>query len=282
MDYVSKCIPEVHCQVARKNQCETMQDRHLVAQIVLPDKGKVDLVAIFDGHGDHHVAEELLKILPEIVANKLDKVANIHSPIAVTHALYQTILAADYKMYQGNGLHGGSTAIIVLWPHDDNYLYIANLGDSRAVVWSDNTIIMETADHRPQLAEVERIHASGGYISNGLVGGVLDISRSFGDYTRDLKLMNNRYMGIGAPVSSEPDVYRIDLSKRPGKVRLILASDGLWNVMSSQQVVQFFGVADNKEQCASIISEAIKRGSQDNITVMLIDIPQCLRNKTDL
>jgi serine/threonine protein phosphatase PrpC len=274
MDCISKRVPEVHCQVAKKNQRDNMQDRHLVAQLELPGKGKIDLVAVFDGHDGHHAAEELLKILPEMLADKLDKLDNIHAPLAVTDALYQTVLAVDHKMYQGGGFSSGSTGVIALWPHNDNYLYIANVGDSRAIVWTEDKLIIETQDHKPE-HEVERITASGGFTDNGLVGGVLGVSRSFGDFRENLKLLNRRYMGVRAPVSPEPDVYRVDLRSHPGKVRMVLASDGLWDVMDTIDVIQFFNVSNDQEQCKSIIAEAIRRGSGDNITVMVIDIPSC-------
>jgi serine/threonine protein phosphatase PrpC len=280
MDCITKRIPQVHCHVAKKNQRETMEDRHIVAQIDLPGKGRIDLVGVFDGHGGHQAAEELINIFPEMLADKLDKLRNIHAPLAVTDALHDTVLAIDHKMYQGGGFSSGSTGVIALWPHKDNYLYIANLGNSRAIVWSGNKLIIETKDHKPR-HEVERIRASGGFIRDGRVGGVLEISRSFGDFCEDLKLLNQRYLGKYAPVSPEPDVYHVDLRTHPGPVRMVLASDGLWNVMSTRETIKFFNgdlaPADDETssaECKELVAEAVQRGSTDNITVLVVDIPR--------
>ena len=270
MECISKRIPKVHCQLAKKNQRDYMEDRHIVAKLELPGKGMIDLVGVFDGHAGHKVAEELIKIFPEMLANKMDKLSNIHAPLAVSEALNNTFLAVDYKLYQGSGFTSGSTAVVALWPHDDNYLYIGNLGDSRAIVWSGNQLIVETKDHKPQY-EIERIKASGGFIENGRVGGIMAVSRSFGDFSKDLKLLGCRYMGTKAPLSAQPDIYRVDLRDYPNKVQMVLASDGLWDVFSTKEVMKFFNTHD--DGCADIISAAIKRGSLDNITVMVIDIP---------
>ena len=271
MDCITKRIPKVHCQLATKGKRDTMEDRHLVAQVDLPSKGRVDIIGVFDGHGGHQVAEELIKIFPEMLANKLDQLRDIHNPTAVTDALYETVLDVDYKMYQGGRLNSGSTGVIALWPHRDNYLYIANLGDSRAIVWSDNKLILETTDHKPH-TEIDRIHASGGFVRNGRTGGILNMSRSFGDFRKNLKLIGRRYHGKDAPLSAEPDVYYVDLRTHPGQVQMLLASDGLWNVMSTRQVMKFF---NNSSQCKDLIAKATQHGSTDNITVVLVEIPQC-------
>jgi len=272
MNCTSKRIPEVHCKVAKKNQRDYMEDRHLVAKLELPGKGTIDLVAVFDGHAGDEVAEELIKIFPEMLADKMDKLSNIDAPLSVTDALNDTFLAVDYKLYQGGGFTSGSTGVVALWP-PNNYLYIGNLGDSRAVVWSGDHLIVETKDHKPQ-HEQERIKASGGFIEQGRVGGIMAVSRSFGDFKKDLKLLGKRYMGTKAPLSAQPDIYRVDLRDYPDQVRMVLASDGLWDVYSTREVMEFFNAHDDNG-CANIITKAIERGSLDNITVMVIDIPRC-------
>jgi len=264
---VTKRIPQVHCQVTRKNQAETMDDRHMVAQLNLPRKDYIDMVAVFDGDRGK-IADELIKIFPEILADKLDKLNDLHLPAAVTDAIHRAILATDYKMYQGGGFSGTSTGVIALWPHQDSYLYIANIGDSRAIVWDTEELILETKDHIPQ-EEVERIHSSGGFVYDGLLAGVLEVSRGFGGFANDFKLLQRMYLGTYAPLSIKADIYHINLDKHLDKVRMVLASDGLWDVMSTREVIQFL----NNSNCEDLVSEAIRRGSKDNITVLIVDIP---------
>ena len=248
-----------------------MEDRHIVAQLDIPSKDRVDMVGVFDGHGGHQAAEELIHIFPEMLAHKVDKVNNIHSPREMTRALYTTVLDADYKMYEGGEFNSGSTGVIALWPHDDNYLYIANLGDSRAIVWSENHLIIETIDHKPSL-ELDRITASGGFVRNRRVGGYLAVSRSFGDYYDSLKLVNRQYSSKHAPVSAEPDIYMVDMRKHPNQTYMVLATDGLWDVMNTTEVMQ---LVSKGITCKDIITEATRRGSTDNITIIIVDIPRC-------
>ena len=76
--------------------------------------------------------------------------------------------------------------------------------------------------------EVARIAAKGGFVSNKRVNGQLAVSRALGDqdYKRNLPL-----------VSSEPDMTEHTIHE--GDEFFILACDGLWDFVSSEQAVQF-------------------------------------------
>ncbi len=264
------CIPQIYCIATEKNQRDDMEDRHIVAQIVLPRKDTIDFFAVFDGHHGPEVAIELLTLFPDTLAEKLDALKNIHNPNAICRALYDTFLDVDLKLYRAGTFFNGSTATVVLRTHGDSYLYIGNLGDSRTIVCTGDTLILETVDHKTIL-EKERIITSGGIIKNNRLDGIMDISRGFGDYTENLKLLHNQYLGIDAPLSSKPDIYMLNLSKWPGPIKLVMASYGLWDVFSNTQVVKHF----ETENCKQIISQAKSNGSTDNITVMVINILRC-------
>lgn len=263
---INKYIPKVNCQVAKQNQQTEMTDRHIVAQLELPHKGMIDMVAVFDGHHGSQVADELINVFPEILAEKIDNLRNIHKPLAVTEAIRKAILAMDYKMYQGGNINGGSAGVIALWPHKDPYLYIANLGDTRAIVWSDH-LLLSTTDHLPVL-EVERITSSGGNVVNDKINGI-HISRGFGDFIPGCKLIGTRYMGKRAPITIEPEIFSMDLANMQGSTRMLLASNGLWDVMNNQKVIEFMNAGKN---CNDLVEEAMLQGSKDNITVLLVDL----------
>ena len=232
---------ELVCRTAKKNQRDSITDRTLVAKLELPKKGDIDLVAVFDGHGPPTVVNELLRVLPGFLADKIDQLQGVHAHLLVSAAVYQAIVDVDYKLYQGGGMTGGSSAVIALWPHGDQYLYIANIGNSRAVVWSTN-IILETTDHT---------------------------SRSIGDMSEGLKLVNNRYLGVNAPVSSEPDIYCLDLRRYSRPVKVVLASDGFWDKLTSKEITK---LVDTGATCEELVDEAIRRGSSDNITIVVLSI----------
>ena len=160
-----------------------------------------------------------------------------------------------------NSWDDGSTAISALV--HNHTLYVANVGDSRAVLASSGQAIDMSSDHKPsRLDEKERIEALGGRIihyGTWRVEGVLAVTRSIGD--RRLK----KY------VSAQPEVRVRRL--QPGDDWLILASDGVWDVMTSQQAVDVvIGCADVRQAAILLTNTAYQRNSQDNITTMIVDL----------
>ena len=189
-----------------------------------------------------------------------------------------------------NHYDDGSTAIVCLI--HNSVLYVANCGDSRCVLVSSGGYAQDmSVDHKPNSAsEKSRIEALGGriiYYGTWRVEGILAVTRSIGD--RRLK----RY------VSSRPDIVTRRL--RPGDDYAVLASDGVWDVLSSQAacdlVVQGSGAnaqtttnakshsRDSSSSSSSsssitsvagaatrITNQAYNLHSMDNITSMVVDL----------
>jgi protein phosphatase 1L len=117
-----------------------------------------------------------------------------------------------------------------------------------------------------QLKEQARIVAAGGFVSfDGVwrVSGVLATSRALGDYPlKDRKL-----------VVADPDVLSFDMVYlRPRFV--LLASDGLWDAFSSEEAVAFVvqRLDEPGHGAASLAAAALRRGSLDNVTVLVVDL----------
>ncbi|KAL0692291.1 hypothetical protein Bca4012_059471 [Brassica carinata] len=149
-----------------------------------------------------------------------------------------------------------STAILV-----GDRLLVANVGDSRAVICRAGKAFAVSRDHKPdQSDERERIENAGGFVmwaGTWRVGGVLAVSRSFGD--RLLK----QYVIADPEIQEE----KIDDSLE----FLILASDGLWDVFSNEEAVAVVKeVEEPEESTKKLVGEAIKRGSADNITCVVV------------
>jgi serine/threonine protein phosphatase PrpC len=107
-------------------------------------------------------------------------------------------------------------------------LYLANLGDTRAVLVSGASFIERLSyDHRAtDRAEIERVKREGGIVFDDRVGGSLAITRAFGDYA--LKREG---------VSAKPHVKKHVV--RPGDRYLVMASDGIWDVLEDQDIQKF-------------------------------------------
>jgi len=137
----------------------------------------------------------------------------------------------------GERVQAGCTAVVAV--KQGNELYVANAGDSRGVLCRGGTAIALSEDHKPA-AETERLRIinAGGYLSE--IGGVcrvngnLNLSRAIGD----LKYKANS--GLPAKdqiISAEPDIRHVTLC--PDDRFFLLACDGVWDVMTNQECVDF-------------------------------------------
>ncbi|KAK2449556.1 protein phosphatase 2C [Trifolium repens] len=176
----------------------------------------------------------------------------------------------------------GSTALVAILTQ--THIIVANCGDSRAVLCRGKEALPLSTDHRPDREdERERIEAAGGKIIhwNGYrVLGVLAVSRSIGD----------RYLKPW--IIPDPEVNYV-LREKTDEC-LILASDGLWDVITNEEACeiarkriliwhkkngtnvstgQVHGVDPAAQYAADYLSKlALQRGSKDNISVIVIDL----------
>ena len=120
-----------------------------------------------------------------------------------------------------------------------------NCGDSRGIICTNintnnSSVICKptiiTVDHKPEMpSELARIQAANGYVFNNRLKGVLGVSRSFGDfkYKGDATLDPLKQM-----ITPEPDFY-IKIREPEIDEFLILACDGVWDVMSLDEVCDY-------------------------------------------
>jgi len=202
--------------------------------------------AVYDGHGGRDAVDyceskmhEIL--LPEIQANK--------DVSAVMTSVFQKI---DGQLAMlGAWAHGCTATVTLVHKRKTNtVLYVANCGDSRAVLSGDTGIKRVSIDHRPDdPSELRRIEGIGCKVRNGRVAGKLAVSRSLGDH-------NLKNLGV----SGVPDVSACGVASGHA---LIIASDGLWDV---------FGDEDASVLLEDCIAKAVKQGGgQQLVTEWLRD-----------
>lgn len=138
----------------------------------------------------------------------------------------------DQLMRARPGYDSGCTAVVALLQGPREALVVANAGDSRCVLSRRGRAVDLSRDHKPDdPGELERIRAAGGSVAQGRVNGNLNLSRSLGDLTyKDARLAPARQM-----ITAHPEVRRVPLE--PTDEFAVLACDGVWNVLTSQQVV---------------------------------------------
>ncbi|CAD7699335.1 unnamed protein product [Ostreobium quekettii] len=167
----------------------------------------------------------------------------------------------------------GSTAVIVLV--GQRYYLVANCGDSRAVLCRAGQAHPLTVDHKPEREdEMARVEKAGGQVwfwNGARVMGVLAMSRAIGD--RSLRPY----------VIPDPEVTIVP--RTTDDTLIIIATDGLWDVVSDQEActlamkcldrAQQKGATDSdaaRLTATVLIRAAMDRGSRDNITVVVIDL----------
>ena len=116
----------------------------------------------------------------------------------------------------------GTTAVCAFISNEN--IYVANCGDSRAVLSRNTVPIFSTVDHKPILpGEKERIQNAGGSVMIQRVNGSLAVSRALGDY--DYK--NVVELGqCEQLVSPEPEIFCKE--RDPHDDFMVLACDGVW------------------------------------------------------
>ncbi|KAI3762419.1 hypothetical protein L1987_52849 [Smallanthus sonchifolius] len=262
----------------------------------------VHFFAVFDGHGGHQVSalckenmhviveQELMRVklmaegltggeLEEVWRKAINRSFERMDDMALTLCQCDGVEKFRVCRYHPQLSMVGSTAVVVLLTQE--YIIVGNCGDSRAVLCRNGQAVPLSVDQKPDREdERARIEALGGRIlfsGNGArVEGILAMTRAIGD--RFLKQV----------VTSEPEY--IFMKREAEDVSLILGSDGLWDVLSSElscevvhkcqqenlnsdlMAVHDGGPLYTTMAAAILVRFAMGRRSTDNISVIVVDL----------
>merc|ERR1719331_2572612 len=146
------------------------------------------------------------------------------------------LMSIDAEMRQlpdvesGKDQSGSTSVMTMLSP---THVICSNTGDSRAVLSRGGEAVALSDDHKPDNAtEKERVMAAGGEVKFGRVNGDLAISRAVGDFV--YKRCETQPPERQA-VTAFPEIRAFE--RHADDEFVVLACDGIWDVMSSQQVV---------------------------------------------
>lgn len=180
-----------------------------------------------------------------------------------------------------SGPTSGSTACVALIR--GNQVLVANAGDSRCVISRKGQAYNLSRDHKPELdAERERIIRAGGFIHAGRVNGSLNLARAIGD----MEFKQNKFLPVEKQVvTANPDINTVELCD--DDEFLVLACDGIWDCMSSQQLVDFVHEQMSTETKLSAVCERVldrclapsTAGGEgcDNMTMILVQFKKPLQ-----
>jgi serine/threonine protein phosphatase PrpC len=164
----------------------------------------------------------------------------------------------------GGGASGGRT------------LVIGNVGDSRAVLCRGGRKVELSSDHRcTRPDERARVLAAGGTVVKDRLHGVLAVSRAFGD-AEHKRLRGAEMWGrnfSADPLTAEPEV--VVEAVRAEDEFVVLACDGVWDVLPSQSVINFVrrrlaAHGDAARAARELVAKAIELATIDNVSAVVV------------
>lgn len=213
----------------------------------------MDFFGLFDGHG----GDDPVKYCKENISKTLEKIINEKND-SIEDCLKKAYLNIDEKLKFYDSENSGCTSTIVLIV--GKILYIANVGDSACFIVNKNKEFRKiSVDHTClNEKELERIKNLNGKVINNRVCGQLALTRALGDHSL-------RKYGV----IPEPHTNQIQLNASDKFV--LIASDGIWDVLKEEDLNILLNNNEKCEKiCENLIQEAMKKGSKDNISCILV------------
>ena len=263
--------------------------------IFIWEYGKFNFI-IFSSDGHGYYGHEVSGYIWENLPSDLNHILKNHKVNLLTDdcssLIKQCFLNENLKLLQNKNIDtnlSGTTCVSVIYTLEK--LIIANIGDSRCVLGKKTDVPGKwryedlSRDHKPSLKdEAERILKKGGRIrpmrddDGSFIGPLrvymqekdmpgLAMTRSFGDY-----------FASTAGTISDPEVTEHIFQK--DDCFIVLASDGLYEFISSQEVVDIVGKYYVKDDivgcCEYLYQESCRRwineeeDTIDDITIILV------------
>jgi protein phosphatase len=277
---------------ARRNQlCEDVALAECPlhgSDLALGSDAPAALFCIFDGHCGRNAAEAASVALPDEVSERLQTPEGAAALREARHSssntnytnnskqkgardlLHDAFLATDDRI---NSEEGCTATAVLAWRGANGavQLQCANVGDSAALLINpeNGSYKLLTEDHRlTNPAERERLTRNGIPLhsdSKRLYG--LNLARALGD-----KFLKDEDLGL----SAEPAVSDVVSIPHNQGALLLVASDGLWDVMDPEKVAHAAKVADKEhdgsvvEVAAAIVAAAKKAGTRDDVTALVV------------
>jgi len=235
----------------------------------------VSYFVICDGHGGKCAADYVYDHLFDTILKQ--KTFFLDPKIAIGLAFKEVdeeflAFAAEHELESGTTV---TLALII-----GSTMYVANVGDSEAVLCSGGKASVLTRKHTlSNHEELKRVEELGGVIvgpthNKRLGHPVLNssiinigVTRAIGDPTfKTEEWVKEKKSGLIA----EPDVSVRKLTSEDQF--MLIASDGFWDAVSPQEAVDYV-LAHERESCDSLCKDLVglsKKNSADNITVLLI------------
>ena len=274
------------------NQCNCVleysfrEDQNIDVEIVMEDKSKSIenfnndknqmVFEIFDGHGGDEISTYLQNNLAQIYKQNL-----LLNKGNIILSLKNAFRDADDEMRNQlniDGLGSTGTLVHIKWENEnDLVVYSANVGDSRVSLISPDHIIRLSYDHRTtDQKERKRILESGLEIIDDRINGTLMLTRIFGNY--EYKNINENEedendIDNNKGLICEPFISKINIDLNIENQFLILASDGIWDIITEEEIQQIIQkYQDTQQICSIAIKKCLRNEAWDNMSIFAIKL----------
>jgi len=293
---IKDILPYTHVGFDGEEPKENNQDNYFIYKNFMNKKDYI-YMSVCDGHGveGHFVSDFIKETLPYDMSENLKNLDILTENEKEKEKIYQiikeTFIMANEKLVDNeeiNSLFSGSTCVSLIYTPEK--LIVPNIGDSRAVLGrlinkekNEYKAINLSRDHKPtEKDEAQRIIENDGRIQPFTEDGEfvgpervwikeeevpgLAMTRSFGDR-----------VAATVGVMSEPEIKEFFFDE--GDKFMIIASDGIWEFISSQECVNiikdFYDKNDLKGCCEYLYQESSKRWLKeeeviDDTTLILV------------
>lgn len=199
-----------------------MEDTHCIIDKVVPNDPSLGLFCIFDGHGGRQVSDYAAERFPIEMRKELMK-----NPADLSNCITEvyTKINQELRLLDSDGCGSTACTAIVRKEGSANVVYVANVGDTRAVLSKSGQAERLSIDDKcDNPAENLRVKSGGGLILDNRLGGVLAVTRALGDHA---------LTKTGLIATPHINKYTI----KPLDKYLVIASDGVWDELSDQDAI---------------------------------------------
>lgn len=209
-----------------------------------PEQG---LWLIADGMGGNQGGEIASSLVVQEVHNQLNRGVPLRQAIAMTH---QAIKASTREGHGARGM--GSTVVALKF---DQFRYeVCWVGDSRAYLWDNGSLVQLTRDHS--------------YVQELVDSGIITDAEALHHPQRNVI---SRALGLEALDQVHVDSAAGDLFRGE---RILLCSDGLTSEVTDNEISEILALQESCQVTVDLLVQKTNaKGGRDNVTTILVEAP---------
>jgi len=212
--------------------------------IVVNDEMKLYILA--DGMGGHNAGEVAsalaASVMTEALQDEQPSVAALDASVKKANTvIYDKQLAEE-------ALSGMGTTVTALWEDEEN-VYVAQVGDSRAYLMRDGKLIRMTEDQ-------------------SLVGDLIRSGAITPDQAKTHPYRHVITQAVGTEIDVTPAVQKVLKSEGD---RWLLCSDGLNDMIDDDEIDEIMQKYTGEECAEVLIRTALDAGGRDNVSVLILE-----------